>query len=355
MAKRSSKVSSRNSCASSVRLALRPRPYFLNDERAVIRFADANDQQDARAQLEEAYDRQFNVAGTLSPRVPEWLRNLGLSPMSLGLDLRGGVYVLLEVDMDTAITNRLNTYEQDFSGRLRDARIRHRIDISNDVIQVRLTSAEDMQQARDIIAADDTDILIGDGADGRSLSVRMTEAAVEARRALAIEQNITTLRNRVNELGVAEPIVQQAGADRIVVQLPGVQDPTAVDSILQATATLEFRMIDESGTEPGSRRYDARPGERPQILKRDVIASGDQIIHAEAGSSEGRPAVFIRLDAAGGEKMLSNTQENLGKLMCTVFIETNRETYTRAGEERTRIVKTEEIINCATIQGVFKK
>ena len=331
-----------------------PEAYFLSDDRAVIRFDDANDQAVARDQLRDAYDRTQSIATTLAPRLPEWIRNLGLNPMSLGLDLRGGVYVLLEVDMDTAITNRLNTYQQDFNDRLRDARIRHRVDVSNGIIQVRLTSAEDMVQAREIIAANDPDILVSDGADGRSLSVRMTEAALEARRALAIEQNITTLRNRVDELGVAEPIVQQAGADRIVVQLPGVQDPNELDKILTATATLEFRMVDESGTEPGSRRYEARPGETPQILKRRVIASGDQIIHAGPGQDQGRPIVTITLDAAGGESMLETTQEFLGKLMCTVFIETSRETFTRAGEERSRIVKTEEIINCATIQGVFK-
>ena len=128
------------------------------------------------------------------------------------------------------------------------------------------------------------------------------------------------MRNRVNQLGVAEPIVQRQGLDRIVVQLPGVQDPNEINNILTATATLEFRMVDQSGTEPGSRRYLGRPGQNSQILKRKIIASGDQIVDASAGSSEGRPIVSITLDSAGGESMLEATMENLGKPMATVFI-----------------------------------
>jgi len=148
--------------------------------------------------------------------------------------------------------------------------------------------------------------------------------------------------------------VQRQGVDRIVVQLPGVQDPTKVQEILKSTATLQFRMVDQSGTEPGSRRYPGRPGEQAQVLKRKVIASGDQIIDAAAGTSEGRPIVSITLDSAGGESMLQTTLENLGKPMSTVFIETRRETVIVNGESEYREVKTEEIINTATIQGVFK-
>ncbi|MEQ9562788.1 MAG: protein translocase subunit SecD, partial [Woeseiaceae bacterium] len=170
----------------------------------------------------------------------------------------------------------------------------------------------------------------------------------------AIEQNITTLRNRVNQLGVSEPLVQRQGVDRIVVQLPGVQDPNQLDQILTATATLEFRLVDLDGNSPGSRRYPGREGIQSQILKRDVIASGDQIIHAESGFSEGQPAVFITLDAAGGEKMLETTQFNLNKPMSTVFIETRREAVTVDGETEYRTIRSEEIINTATIRGIFK-
>ena len=182
----------------------------------------------------------------------------------------------------------------------------------------------------------------------------MSEAQIKARQDFAIEQNITTLRNRVNQLGVAEPLVQRQGVDRIVVQLPGVQDPNEINKILTATATLEFRLVDQSGDEPGSRRYPGRSGIESQVLKRQVIASGDQIVDAAAGFSEGAPIVSITLDSAGGESMLKTTMENLKKPMSTVFIETRREAIQRGGETEYREIKTEEIISTATIQGVFK-
>ena len=182
----------------------------------------------------------------------------------------------------------------------------------------------------------------------------MTDAQIKARQDFAIDQNLTTLRNRVNQLGVAEPLVQRQGEDRIVVQLPGVQDPNQLNKILTATATLEFRLVDQSGDEPGSRRYPGRGAEQAQVLKRKVIASGDQIIDAKSGFSEGQPAVFITLDSAGGESMLKTTMENLNKPMSSVFIETRRETVMRNGVEEQRTVKLEEIINTATIRGVFK-
>ena len=327
---------------------------FMTDGRAVLRFASANDQGAATELLRGNYGRLYSVAPTIAPRMPDWVRSLGLNPMSLGLDLRGGVYVLLEVDMDTAVETRLGLYQQDFEDRLSEERIRRRVDLNNRVITVRLTSADDTSAARDIIRRADPDLIVSDGADGRSILVRMTEIQIKARQDLAIEQNTTTLRNRVDELGVAEPLVQRQGVDRIVVQLPGVQDPGKIKDILTATATLEFRLLDQSGDEPGSRLYQGRGNEPAAILKRKVIASGDQIIDAESGYSEGQAAVFIKLDAAGGESMLETTQNNLRKPMATVFIESKRETIVRNGVEEQRTVKTEEIINAATIQGVFK-
>ena len=328
---------------------------FLNDNRAVLRFEAAGDQSAAGDTLRARYGRDLNIALTLAPRLPAWVRNLGLNPMSLGLDLRGGIYVLLEVDMDSAIQKRLESYQQDFDDRLREARIRHRVELVNRVITVRLANAEDFDQARDIIRIADPEVLITDGTDGKTFTVRMTENQIRARQDFAIEQNITTLRNRVDELGVAEPLVQRQGVDRIVVQLPGVQDPTELDKILTATATVEFRLVDQSGNQPGSRRYPGRGQEQGQILKREVIASGDEIVNASAGfSNEGQPAVNITLDAAGGERMLVTTRDNLNKPMSTVFIEWSEETVTRGGETETRRVKLEEIINTATIRGVFK-
>ena len=328
---------------------------YEQDGRIVVRFASADEQEEAGAILRDRFAADSSVAFTLAPKLPAWIRNLGLNPMSLGLDLRGGVYVLLEVDMDSAINSRLVAYEQDFADRLRDERIRSRVEVDGTQVNVRLQSAEDMERARDIISDADAELLVFDGADGRSLRVRMSETQIRARQDFAIEQNITTLRNRVDQLGVSEPLVQRQGVNRIVVQLPGVQDPNQLDEILTATATLEYRMVDQTGNSPGSRRYPGRDGVPAQILRREVIASGDQIIDAESGFSEGQPAVFITLDSAGGERMLANTQENLGKPMSTVFIETRRESITLPdGTTSYRTIKTEEIINTATIQGIFK-
>jgi len=328
---------------------------YLKDERAVLRFATAEEQAAAGEQLRNRYGRDLNIALTLAPKLPAWVRSLGLNPMSLGLDLRGGVYVLLEVDMASAIQKRLESYEQDFNDRLRQAQIRNRVDLDGDVITVRVADNADYEAARNIVRDADSEVLVDDGDDDTSFRVRMSEAQVRARQDFAIEQNITTLRNRVDELGVAEPLVQRQGIDRIVVQLPGVQDPTELDKILTATATVEFRLVDQSGNAPGSRRYPGRGQEPAQILKREVIASGDEIVNASAGfSSEGQPAVNITLDAAGGERMLATTRDNLNKPMSTVFIEWREEEVTRGGRTETRRVKSEEIINTATIRGVFK-
>ena len=333
---------------------IKPEASYLQDGRVVIRFESTEDQEVAGERLRGQYSREANIATTLTPKLPEWVRNLGLSPMSLGLDLRGGVYVLLEVDMATAVESRLKLYQEDFSDRLRDAKIRNRVDLEEQLITVRLTSTEDRAAARAIIERADPDVYVVDSVDGNSLTVRMTDAQIKARQDFAIDQNLTTLRNRVNQLGVAEPLVQREGEDRIVVQLPGVQDPNQLNKILTATATLEFRLVDQSGDEPGSRRYPGRGDEQAQILKRKVIASGDQIIDAESGFSEGQPAVFITLDSAGGESMLKTTMENLNKPMSSIFIETRRETVMRNGVEEQRTIKLEEVINTATIRGVFK-
>ncbi len=328
---------------------------YLQDGRVVVTFVAVEDQLVAGELLRDRFASDSNVAITLAPRMPAWVRNLGLSPMSLGLDLRGGVYFLLEVDMDTAIESRLATYEQDFSELLRDAGLRRQVRVNGSIVNVRLQSAADMETARDIINNADPELIIIDGADGLSLRVSMSDIQIRARQDFAIEQNITTLRSRVDQLGVAEPLVQRQGENRIVVQLPGVQDPNQLDELLTATATLEFRMVDTTGDSPGARRYRGRPGIAGQLLKREVVASGDQIVNASSGFSEGQPAVFITLDAVGGDSMLKNTQANLNKPMATVFIETRREsTVLPDGSVEHRTIKTEEIINTATIRGVFK-
>lgn len=333
---------------------LAPEAAYLEEGRVVLRFGSVTDQQHAAELLRERFD-EAGVSLTLAPALPAWLRAFGLQPMALGLDLRGGVHILLEVDVETAITSRLETYRQDLDGRLRDADIRHRVDLNGRTITVQVTSEEAAERARNIIKKADPGLLIFDGSDEQTLEVRMSDAQIAARRDFAIQQNTTTLRNRVDQLGVTEPIVQRQGLDRIVVQLPGVQDPNRLDDILTATATVEFRLVDLTGESPGSRRYPGRGGVASSILKRDVVASGNQIVDAEAGFDEnGLPAVHITLDSAGGENMLETTRNNLRKPMSTVFIETTRETIMRDGEPHYRTSKSEEIINTATINGVFK-
>ena len=332
-----------------------PEKFFLKEERAVIRFNDEQDQQRAADRLRARYGQDTNVALTLAPRVPDWMRDMGLTPMSLGLDLRGGVYVLLEVDMDTAIENRMKGYQQAIFDGLVEERISRRVDLNNGIITIRLRNAEDLEVARGIVTRADANLAIADGTDGTSLLVRMTELQIKERQDFAIEQNMTTLRNRVDQLGVAEPLVQRQGVDRIVVQLPGVQDPTELEKILTATATLEFRMVDQTGEVPGSRSYPGRGTEQSQTLRRAVVASGDEIIDAGfTYAQDGQPAVSITLDSAGGERMLANTLENVGKPMSTLFIEWRQKDVMRNGVLESRRVKTEEIINTATIRGVFK-
>ena len=335
--------------------AIAPKESFIEDGRVVVTFDTEDDQQQAGNLLRERFSSVANVAFSSAPELPPWIRTLGLSPMSLGLDLRGGVYVLLEVDMDAAIASRMQTYSQDFADRLREERIRSRAEVVDQILVVRLQNAEDLDAARDVIRDADSGVLISDGADGRSLRVRMSDTQIRDRQDFAIEQNITTIRNRVDQIGVSEPLVQRQGVDRIIVQLPGLQDPEELNKILTATATLEFRLVDTAGDSPGSRHYPGRAGISGQLLKREVIASGDQIVDAESGFSEGQPAVFINLDSAGGDRMLENTRANLNKPMATVFIETRRETVDNPdGTVGYRTIRTEEIINTATIRGVFK-
>ena len=335
--------------------AIAPKESFIEDGRVVVTFDTEDDQQQAGSLLRDRFSSVANVAFSSAPELPPWIRALGLSPMSLGLDLRGGVYVLLEVDMDAAIASRMQTYSEDFADRLREERIRSRAEVVDQILLVRLQNAEDLDAARDVIRDADSGVLITDGADGRSLRVRMSDTQIRDRQDFAIEQNITTIRNRVDQIGVSEPLVQRQGVDRIIVQLPGLQDPEELNKILTATATLEFRLVDTAGDSPGSRHYPGRAGISGQLLKREVIASGDQIVDAESGFSEGQPAVFINLDSAGGDRMLENTRANLNKPMATVFIETRRETVDNPdGTVGYRTIRTEEIINTATIRGVFK-
>jgi len=340
-------------------------PSYLEDGRVTVKFPDVEEQLRALDLVREQLGDGFVAALTLAPRTPAFLRQLGLQPMSLGLDLRGGVHFMYEVDMEAAIGQALDRYEADFKTLLRDARIRYKaVRRDGDVVRVVLDSAADQQGAADVIAEADPLLDIDRRQSGGEfeLVVRMTEEQIQERQDFAIEQNTVTLRNRVNELGVSEPVVQRQGADRIVVQLPGVQDPAQAERVLGATATLEFRLVDEvnspfeaaeRGRAPlGSALYTDRNGQ-PILLRRDLIVSGDQLTGASAGFDEGQPAVFVNLDARGARKMGETTRANLNKRMAVVFIEQKRDLVERGGETE-EVTRTEErVISVATIRGVF--
>jgi preprotein translocase subunit SecD len=284
--------------------------------------------------------------------------------MSLGLDLRGGVHFKFKVDLDAAIEQRLNQYIADINKALIDKRIRRNIKKQGNVISIELSDPEDLSRARSLIREIDPLLVIETvpGKTSPGLQVEMTQDQLKQRRDFAIQQNILTMRNRVNELGVAEPIVQRQGFDRIVVQLPGVQDPTQAERILGATATLEFRMVCENesafaaeakGRAPiGCELFVDRAG-NPVLLKKKTIVSGNQLIDASQTFSEGRPAVSIRLDNKGSKSMLETTKRNLNKPMAVLFIQQRQETKERNGQFVTSSVLEKEVINIATIRGVF--
>ncbi|HUG98608.1 MAG TPA: protein translocase subunit SecD [Gammaproteobacteria bacterium] len=340
-------------------------PMYLEDGRVTMRFPDVEEQLRAVDLVREQLGQGYVAALTLAPRTPAVLRALGLKPMSLGLDLRGGVHFMYEVDMAAAISQALDRYEADFRTLLRDERIRYRsVRRDGDVVRVTLGSEADRTAAARVINDADPLLDVDERRVGEDfeLVVRMTDNQVRERQDLAIEQNTITLRNRVNELGVSEPVVQRQGADRIIVQLPGVQDPAQAERVLGATATLEFRLVDESnsafeaaerGRAPlGSALYRDRYGQ-PVLLRREVIVTGDQLTGASAGFDEGSPAVFVNLDAKGARKMGETTRANLNKGMAVIFIEQKRDIEERDGEVR-EVTRTEErVISVATIRGVF--
>jgi preprotein translocase subunit SecD len=340
-------------------------PAYLEEGRITVRFPDVEEQLRSVDLLREQLGDSFVVALTLAPRTPAFLRNLGLQPMSLGLDLRGGVHFMYEVDMEAAIGQALDRFETDFRTMLREAGVRYKaVQREGETVRVALAGETDREAAADIILETnpELDVTRRESGDGYELVYRMTPEQVQQRQDFAIEQNTVTLRNRVNELGVAEPVVQRQGADRIIVQLPGIQDPAQAERVLGATATLEFRLVDEAnnafeaaerGRAPiGSSLYRDRNGQ-PVLLQREVIATGDQLTDASAGFDEGQPAVFVNLDARGARRMGETTRANLNKRMAVVFIEQKRDLVERDGETR-EVTRTEErVISVATIRGVF--
>ena len=342
--------------------------WWIEGDRLVLRFEDVKQQLAARDAIRKAAPREYLIALSQAPRMPGWLRATGLKPMSLGLDLRGGVYFLYEVDVAGAVKQLLASMERDYRTLLRDERIPFTgIQAQGeDAVRISLRSGDDVDRVVAALRKRDPNLTIESDrlGEGGSVTVRLTPDQIKQRQDFAIQQNITTLRNRVDELGVTEPIVARQGVDRITVQLPGVQDPNEALRVLGATATLEFRLVDDqndplqaeqSGRAPlGSKLYRQRSG-GPVLLKREVIASGEQLVDASSGFSEGQPAVFVKLDARGASEMLNTTREHLGRPMAVVFIEKKRVTEEepcdglRAGNECTE----EEVISVATIRGVF--
>jgi len=337
---------------------------YDEEGRALVRFDSVDAQLQASDQLRETLGKAYVVALTLAPRTPAWLRAMGLQPMSLGLDLRGGVHFLFEVDIEAAVQMRLKQYESDFDKLLRAERIKRQTRLVGDEVHITLGDSADADKAEDLMRDADADVEIlrrGTG-DGIMFIVRMTPDQVKQRRDFAIQQNTITLRNRVNELGVAEPVVQRQGLDRIVVQLPGVQDPAQAERVLGATATLEFRLVCDGenpieaqrrGRAPiGCELFEDRAGQ-PVLLKRRTIVTGDQLVDATSGFSQGQPAVFVRLDSKGAREMLETTKKNLKKPMAVVFVEQKRDLVERGGEMVEVNREEKEVINVATIQGVF--
>ena len=293
----------------------------------LLRLQDKADQLPAKDVVRKALGDDYVVALNLAPTTPQWLRNLGASPMKLGLDLSGGVHFLLEVDMDKAINARLKVYEGDVKSLLRKERVRYRSLPQQDVaIQLGFTDEAALEKARALVQKSFTDFALTTSERNglQVLRLEMTPAKLQEIREYSIKQNLTTVRNRVNELGVAEPLVQRQGANRIVVELPGVQDTAEAKRILGKTANLEFRLAaDADAGKASTESFEFRePGRRPVPLERGLIITGDQVTDAQASFDEnGRPQVNINLDGHGGELMSRATRSNVGRSMAVIFIE----------------------------------
>lgn len=338
-----------------------PKSVALEGEQLLVRLAHGDEQLKARPLVQQALGENYTVALNLAPTTPDWLRAIGAGPLKLGLDLRGGVHFLMEVDMNTAMDKAQTQMIDDFrttlsEGGIRGAAMRRDRDHS---VTLRFRSADERTAGEKVLAKRFLDLQFN-GVPGDELSLKAvpTEQRLKELREYAVQQNITILRNRVNELGVAEPLVQRQGAARIVVELPGVQDTAEAKKILGATATLEFRMVDNEGdlatamggrVPAGSELLNDRDG-RPVLLKKRIVLTGDHIVGASSGMDEnGMPQVSIDLDGAGGSKMARETKDNIGKPMATLFIE-YKASGQRDAEGNALFVKKQEVINVATIQ-----
>ncbi len=356
-----------NAALAQARLAVKSSDVNESGSRVLIRLMRADDQLPAQEVVRRTLGDDFVVALNLAPTTPQWLRKLGASPMKLGLDLSGGVHFLLAVDMDKAVDARLKVYDNEVKTLLRREKVRYRsMPDQNGALQLGFTDAADLQQAQSLIRKNYTDFELTTDTRGdlQVLRLQLTEAKLREIRNYAVTQNLTTVRNRVNELGVAEPLVQRQGADRIVVELPGVQDTAEAKRILGKTANLEFRLAATADTPRASTEsFEFREPGRPAVpLERNVIITGDQVTDASASFDEnGRPQVNIRLDGHGGDLINRATRSNVGRSMAVVFIEqrpvTRYTTQTVDGVQKEVAVpgfeEERRIISLATIQSAL--
>ena len=349
-----------------------PRALDLGEDALLVRLDDPDEQGRAADALRPVLGDDFVVALSLASTVPEWLQSLGAEAMPLGLDLRGGVHFTMQVDQQAALDKRMDATTEDLRVLLRDQRVRYQSVTrrpGSSEVTVTLADEADADQARLAILESDPTLQLS--LSGNTVTVRVSDQELDQITADAIEQNIGTLRNRINALGVSEPVIQRQGNDRIVVQLPGVQDTAQAKRIIGATATLEYRAALEGNAydaiatgniPPDAKVYyrkeigpDGNP--IPILLSRRVIATGDQLVHAasQLDPQSGTPSVSVRLNNAGGQRMFDFTSQSVGKPMAVVFIERIPEVRMVNGEEVRTTRVSEEVISVANINGVFGK
>jgi len=344
------------------------RSSVLDDKGLLLRFNDVDQQLKAADDIRAALGDEYTVALNLAPATPGWLRDINGKPMYLGLDLRGGLHFLMEVDTELVIRQAIESNANDIRGALRKKKIRYlSVRDNKEQVTVKFRSVELRDKAMSVVRLALSDLQLSDYEEGGAFyfSAVLKNTALVSLKKAAVQQNVTTLRNRVNELGVAEPVIQQQGDKRIVVQLPGIQDSARAKRILSTTATLEFRLVDvnvspqdalEGRLPPTARLYRDREGQ-PVVLKKRLIISGNRITNASSGfdSQSNSPMVSISLDGAGARIMAQTTKKNLKKPMAVVFIEQKESTKMVNGKKERVSRKVEEVINVATIQGVFSK
>ncbi|WP_290702018.1 protein translocase subunit SecD [Amphritea sp.] len=338
----------------------------LTDKGGLIRFPDSRAQLEAKEVISRTLGDDYVVALNLAPTTPEWLRSVGAGPMKLGLDLRGGVHFLLEVDMVSAVTSRLDVYVSEIKTKLRTEKLRyravnHREDGS---LELKFSTTEVRDEAMSLLRKDYSEFLIDseDREQAFYLTINLSDSKISEIEDYAIKQNLTTLRNRVNELGVAEPLVQRQGRNRIVVQLPGIQDAAAAKRIIGKTANLEFRLEAKTDASRATtetyqfRNENRRPNKG--ILEKDIIITGSSVSNAQSSFDEtGQPQVNISLDAKGGQLMNRTTRNAIQRRMAVLFVEHKSRTLyeTVDGEQVAKRIPYVEkrIISLATIQSVL--